>query len=194
MDTRVKPAYDGFVFRCQKIAIARPAAIVAPRAVQWARSSGLITLGARMASAVWAWVITISGAAIARRRQPVAMRAIWRAGAAAVLISPAWKRAEVEHALAVTEPTHAAGDHPVLAELMPMMHMDEPITPGQRTFESPAPDSEALLVFSSGTTGMPKAVRHTHGSFAAAMRHWRDALQLGPTDRMQIALSTGIKR
>lgn len=33
---------------------------------------------------------------------------------------------------------------------------------------------------------MPKAVRHTHGSFAVAVRHWRDALQLTSADRMQI--------
>lgn len=33
---------------------------------------------------------------------------------------------------------------------------------------------------------MPKAVRHTHGSFAVAVRQWRDALQLTPADRMQI--------
>ena len=45
----------------------------------------------------------------------VAMRAIWGVGAAVVLLSSAWKRAEVEHALALTAPAHAVGDHPVLA-------------------------------------------------------------------------------
>ena len=33
-----------------------------------------------------------------------AVLAIWRLGAAAVLISPAWKRDEVDHALALTDP------------------------------------------------------------------------------------------
>src|SRR5919198_2156273 len=61
----------------------------------------------------------------------VAVLAIWRLGAAVVLLSPAWKRGEVEHALAITAPAHAVGDHPVLADLMPMVHLDEPITPGQ---------------------------------------------------------------
>jgi acyl-CoA synthetase (AMP-forming)/AMP-acid ligase II len=74
----------------------------------------------------------------------------------------------------------------VLAGVMPMLHLDEPVTPGQRTFEAPNPDSDALLVFSSGTTGMPKAVRHTHASFGVAVRHWRDALQLSSADRIQI--------
>ena len=116
----------------------------------------------------------------------VALRAIWRLGAAAVLLSPAWREAEVEHALAVTRPSHAVGDHPVLAGVMPMLSLDEPVTPGQRPFEPPAPDADALLVFSSGTTGMPKAVRHTHAAFAVAVRHWREALGLTTSDRMQI--------
>jgi long-chain acyl-CoA synthetase len=116
----------------------------------------------------------------------VALRAVWRLGASVVLLSPAWKRAEAEHALALTKPTHAVGDHPVLSELMPMLSLDEPIAPGTREFEPPRPNADALFVFSSGTTGMPKAVRHTHASFSAAVRHWRDALQLSSTDRMQI--------
>lgn len=116
----------------------------------------------------------------------IALRAVWRLGASAVLLSPAWKRAEVEHALTLATPTCAVGDHPVLAELMPMLSLDEPIEPGLREFEAPDADADALFVFSSGTTGMPKAVRHTHASFAVAVRHWRDALQLTPADRMQI--------
>ncbi len=116
----------------------------------------------------------------------VAMRAIWRLGAAAVLLSPAWRETEVQHALAVTKPSHAVGDHPVLAGLMPMLALDDPITPGQRPFEPPSADADALFVFSSGTTGMPKAVRHTHRAFAVAVRHWRDALGMTSSDRMQI--------
>jgi long-chain acyl-CoA synthetase len=116
----------------------------------------------------------------------IALRAIWRLGAAAVLLSPAWRDTEVRHALAVTKPAHAVGDHQVLAGLMPMLQLDEPITLGRRDFYTPPPDADALLVFSSGTTGMPKAVRHTHGAFAVAVRHWRDALGLTSADRMQI--------
>ncbi len=117
----------------------------------------------------------------------VALHAIWRLAAAVVLISPAWKRTEVEHALALTNPSHAVGDHPVLADLMPMLHLDEPISPGQPMFGSPPLDADAVLAFSSGTTGLPKAVRHTHASLHAAVRHWREALGLTSRDRIQVA-------
>ncbi|OBF80774.1 AMP-dependent synthetase [Mycobacterium sp. 852002-51163_SCH5372311] len=113
--------------------------------------------------------------------------AIWRLGAAAVLLSPAWKRDEVDHALALTDPSHAVGDHPVLAGLMPMLHLDEPVAAAGPPAASPPPDRDALLVFSSGTTGLPKAVRHTHVSLDAAVRHWRGALELTDRDRIQIA-------
>lgn len=116
----------------------------------------------------------------------IALRAIWLLGASAVLLSPAWKRTEVDHALTLTKPAYAVGDHPVLAECMPMLSLDEAITPEVRSFDTPAPESDALFVFSSGTTGMPKAVRHTHASFAVAVQHWRNALGLSSADRMQI--------
>jgi len=118
----------------------------------------------------------------------IALYAIWRLAASVVLLSPAWKAAEVAHALVLTEPDAAVGDHPVLAELMPMLSLDEPIEPGDpaRPETCATPDAEAVLVFSSGTTGMPKAVRHTHRSFTTAVSQWRNALQLTPNDRLQI--------
>jgi acyl-CoA synthetase (AMP-forming)/AMP-acid ligase II len=116
----------------------------------------------------------------------VALRAIWRLGAAAVLLSPAWKHAEVSHALSLTGPTHAVGDHPVLAEMMPMLSLDDDVTAAQRVAAPVDGGSDAVFVFSSGTTGMPKAVRHTHASLAVAIEHWRTALGLTSADRMQV--------
>jgi acyl-CoA synthetase (AMP-forming)/AMP-acid ligase II len=118
----------------------------------------------------------------------VALHAIWRLAAVVVLISPAWKRHEVEHALALTNPSHAVGDHDVLSGLMPMLHLDEPIVAGEPEFsDAPPPDADAVLAFSSGTTGLPKAVRHTHRSLQAAVGHWRQAMGLTARDRIQIA-------
>jgi acyl-CoA synthetase (AMP-forming)/AMP-acid ligase II len=117
----------------------------------------------------------------------VAVQAIWRLGAAVVLFSPAWKQTETEHALAITKPTQAVGDHRVLADLMPMLHLDDPITAtGDAPSVAPDPEAECVLVFSSGTTGLPKAVRHTHRSLRAAIGHWRDALELTDKDRLQV--------
>jgi long-chain acyl-CoA synthetase len=116
----------------------------------------------------------------------VALRAIWRLGASVVLLSSAWKPAEVAHALQLTSPVLGVGDAPVLADLIPMLHLDEPITPAECGWDPVPPEADALFVFSSGTTGMPKAVRHTHAGFAAAVRHWRTALDLTADDRMQI--------
>jgi acyl-CoA synthetase (AMP-forming)/AMP-acid ligase II len=58
-----------------------------------------------------------------------------------------------------------------------------PVTP------APAPDpaAYAVFVFSSGTTGLPKAVRHTRASFAAAVGDWRAVLGMTSADRIQVA-------
>ena len=104
----------------------------------------------------------------------VAVRAIWRLGAAVVLLSPAWKRGEVEHALAVTGPAHAVGDH------AGARRPDADAAPGRadrrRARRVPRRRSgrrRAAGVQFRAPPGMPKAVRHTHRSFGAAVRHWR---------------------
>lgn len=131
----------------------------------------------------------------------VAVMAASKRGAAAVLISPAWKAAEVGHALGLTAPVHGVADAdsaPLLAGVLGserVTDVDDPATASAAltpsTERSPsgavAGTDESVLVFSSGTTGLPKAVRHTHDSMGHATAHWCAALGLGPDDRFQVA-------
>lgn len=114
-------------------------------------------------------------------------------GAAAVLVSPAWKAAEVRHAVGLTAPVHGVADGPgvgLLGEHVPVTDLDATEALEGDRAPVPAgvdPGAESVLVFSSGTTGMPKAVRHTHRSLGAGARHWVDSLGLSAEDRFQVA-------
>ncbi len=131
----------------------------------------------------------------------VAVHGVSKLGAAAVLLSPAWKALEVAHATAITGVRFAVADHrtkSLLLEQLPaerILDVDDRLAwdgavASGRGAPPAAPLSgaaEAVLVFSSGTTGFPKAVRHTHASLTQASKHWCEALGLGADDRFQVA-------
>ncbi len=122
-------------------------------------------------------------------------------GAAPVLLSPAWKALEVDSAVRLTGPRFAVADGPgaaLLAEHVGasrVLDLDSPAAAEaiDRSSALPPPDAtvgaadDAVLVFSSGTTDSPKAVRHTHASIDLATAHWCSALGLGHDDRFQVA-------
>jgi acyl-CoA synthetase (AMP-forming)/AMP-acid ligase II len=98
----------------------------------------------------------------------------------------------VDHALALTAPVHAVADGEsvaLLAQRLAVTDLDGDGSDAAGPLSEPATgeDDEVVLVFSSGTTGLPKAVRHTHRSLGHAIRHWVAALGLGPDDRFQVA-------
>jgi acyl-CoA synthetase (AMP-forming)/AMP-acid ligase II len=129
----------------------------------------------------------------------VAVQAISKVGAAAVLLSPAWKAVEVGHAFDLTGPVFAVADGDGVALLSGLLGPDRVAALDDATqdwfsgsvsrvgAEGIEAGDEAVLVFSSGTTGLPKAVRHTHQSMGIATDHWVTVLGLGEDDRFQIA-------
>jgi len=114
-------------------------------------------------------------------------------GASVVLCSPAWRAGEVAHACEVAQPQAAIADAAglsTLAEAVPDLRtfaIDAPPSSDPMARFSDNVDADAVLVFSSGTTGLPKAVRHTHRSMGHAVEHWITALGLTDEDRFQIA-------
>ncbi len=130
----------------------------------------------------------------------VAINGISKIGAAAVLLSPAWKAVEARHALDLSGPAHAVADGPAVRLLVELMggsrvtDLDdlegaEVVAGTAVQFADPGTSEldEAVLVFSSGTTGLPKAVRHTHRSIGRATVDWCTTLELSSSDRFQVA-------
>ncbi len=122
-----------------------------------------------------------------------------KVGVAPVLLNSAWKAFEVESAVGLTAPRCAVADGGAVDllvacmgdEVLDLDHDGSALADG--AYRAPPPPAEvsehadSVLVFSSGTTALPKAVRHTHRSMALSTAHWALALGLGHEDRFQVA-------
>ena len=175
------------------------------------------TVGGRRsptASAAWEsdWVIESLIAMSNRSECLIVQHGVSQAGAASVLVNPSWKHDEMSRAIALTKPKVFLTDEP-LADVVDSIDgtrgslklcVDEsrPATWGwfwDLTAESsgtrpPPLDAdlsrlESLLPFSSGTTGLAKAVRHSHRSLCTAIAQRISAYGMTDADRLQFFMA-----
>jgi long-chain acyl-CoA synthetase len=138
----------------------------------------------------------------------MAQHGVSQAGGASVLVNSSWRPAEIAHALALTRPSAVIADLAMVERLdasgvaLPDVRicLDDEAVPGWRPFwdlvagasgrRPPDLDVdlsglEALLPFSSGTTGLPKAVRHSHRSLVSAAVQRVASYGISDQDRLQ---------
>jgi acyl-CoA synthetase (AMP-forming)/AMP-acid ligase II len=122
-----------------------------------------------------------------------ALAALWRIGAVAVFPEPALGLAGLRHAVAATRPRAflAAGAYRLLPLLVPALRRAS-LHLGTRAAVAPdpgladlLPEAPALISFTSGSTGSPKAIERTHGFLVAQDRALAPLLQ---SDREEIDL------
>lgn len=134
----------------------------------------------------------------------VSFFALSKLGASIVLFSIAWKESEIRHALALTEPDAVLADgasvalleqvgRPEIAvsieenagwsQFWPLLHSGS----GTRdnALDGDLRTRELVLGFSSGTTGKPKAVRHSHHTMVVSAIQWAAALNMSDSDSIQ---------
>jgi malonyl-CoA/methylmalonyl-CoA synthetase len=100
--------------------------------------------------------------------------AVLRAGAVLVPVNPASTPAEIQHFVNDAGPVVAIADQPyVFGLLIPALSVAElaDATPADPSSVLPEtrPTDDALIVYTSGTTGVPKGAVHTHASLRAGV-------------------------
>jgi len=116
------------------------------------------------------------------------------AGAVSLPLNPRFTREELRYFLedsAARVVVAGDGERPVVESLaaeLPELHAvladAHPAHAPQRSYSEPAiaPDAPCLLLYSSGTTGRPKGVVHTHANLASSLRALQAFWRFTPED------------
>ena len=124
-----------------------------------------------------------------------------RLGAVVVPVNPSATRSELAYLLRDARPSAALVDRPATRECVeavdPGCAVSSPIellvarrsgAEVEARLDAAAPGDDALIVYTSGTTGEPKGAVHTHRSLLAGVQALRIAWVWQPDDRLILAL------
>jgi malonyl-CoA/methylmalonyl-CoA synthetase len=163
----------------------------------------LLNTSAAMSARLRDGAADLAGARIAYLVEPggahvASLWGIWRAGGVAVPLAVSHPRAEIEHVLTDSGASAIIADavHRSKIEELASIHglriVDAPASPVQSSGpeERSAIDgtSRSLIVYTSGTTGKPKGVVHTHDSIRAQIEMLVEAWGWSGEDRTLLVL------
>jgi malonyl-CoA/methylmalonyl-CoA synthetase len=127
-----------------------------------------------------------------------ALLAVMRAGAVLVPLSPSAGAGEIAHVIGDARPVVAVTDRPDGAEAFSALGAESTLTVDQIGSEAEhaepvtppwiSPAEDALIVYTSGTTGRPKGAVHTHASLYAGVTPLLTAWEWEAGDRLVLCL------